>query len=141
MKLFIYSQNFLSVKIVCIFFIAHSFRRCDDILILYAAMLCGPKTFMLTNDKMRDHKAEMSSECSALFEKWRQRRTLGYNFSEYSEGQKIIPLGFESYCQQNDGHWHVPFIGNEEQNQINWHDSAKHWICLQVPPSTKPTEH
>lgn len=96
-------------------------------------MLCGPNTYMLTNDQMRDHKAEMSEQCRALFEKWQQRRTLGYNFSEYYECQKIIPLGFQSYCHQNDGHWHVPFIGNEERNQINWPDAAKHWVCLRLP--------
>lgn len=96
-------------------------------------MLCGPNTYMLTNDMMRDHKAEMTGKCRALFEKWRQRRTLGYNFSQYHECQKIVPLGFASYCHQNDDHWHVPFIGNEERDQINWHDSAKHWVCLRTP--------
>lgn len=95
-------------------------------------MHSGPNAFILSNDYMRNHKWAMGRRLEALFKKWQQQSTIGFTFDRHNNLHTIVPMQFKLFCHQNDGQWHIPFIGDEERNQFNYYALPKHWICLRL---------
>lgn len=107
-------------------------RSKDDIFLLYGAMQSGPNAYILSNDYMRDHKHLMGPEYKSLFKKWQQQSTLSFYFDKNDQFHTMQPMKFKSFCHQNDGHWHVPFVSDGERNQFNEYTLTKNWVCLRL---------
>lgn len=53
----------------------------DDWFWLHAALYCGPKTLVVTNDEMRDHHFQMLAARSFL--RWKDRHQIHFSFGKW----------------------------------------------------------
>mmetsp|Transcript_2673 Transcript_2673/g.3035 ORF Transcript_2673/g.3035 Transcript_2673/m.3035 type:complete len:509 (+) Transcript_2673:152-1678(+) len=87
----------------------------DDWYWLYAAVVGGEESFLVTNDELRDHIFQMLPD-PKLFYRWKERHQVRFTIT-YTEGVTcIFPLPFSRVIQSlDDGSWYFP-IGEDEGN-------------------------
>ena len=109
----------------------------DDYYWIYATLLSGSKSQLLSNDKMRDHFFGMlAPKC---FLKWRDRHQVYYGFSTNSLGANYSPVicpvpPYSAIFQETKKNicWHIPIsaTGGWEEEADDFDISKEiQWLC------------
>ena len=119
------------------------------------------RTFIITNDQMRDHQVKIGSGASKsalpLFKQWKsavqvffdvhvsddERKETETNESEKFKVSLFYPPKLIYAIQSGERHWHVPFDGNKDAPSIRANDrqsneahehSDLQWLCIDFAP-------
>lgn len=117
----------------------------DDLYSLYAATL-DPRTVLITNDFLRDHRALLKDEDVVRFERWIDTRQA---WIAKKTLKPIWPTPFEKLpsIDVRNGHFHLPVIDSTKLASIAQHEPPPHlnsnmltWLCCKIPADSESSE-
>lgn len=97
----------------------------DDIFILYGALISGPTSHFVSNDRMKEYPKYLKDDTQDVFRRWQIQRQLtlsNHNGIEVRKSQQYNRLKISS-----TNRWHIPYI--KSLTSLN---SPCEWACINV---------
>ncbi|XP_015119862.1 mitochondrial ribonuclease P catalytic subunit [Diachasma alloeum] len=114
-------------------FVAHNTSE-DDPYLLYAALSGGLKTYLVSNDLMRQHKFILSDRAlQKTFKFWLLTHQIHPTINGYTRNKTIFlvyPPTYLPVAQKDDNGWHIPCMDNHLPAQSEAYDLSQPWYCL-----------
>ncbi|GIY03197.1 ribonuclease P [Caerostris darwini] len=101
----------------------------DDPFMVYAALMSGPDSYIVSLDLMRDHIARLDNpKLIWLFKRWQQTHQIYFKAGENGKVRFIEPLRYSINIQgsMNDG-WHIPY---DDKIMLDPYEELNNWLCV-----------
>lgn len=94
----------------------------DDLFTLHCALESGPDCFILTNDLMRDHRANCSDDLRPILAHWQHARQINVHFDRNLNKMSLVtPRQYLTTVQEIDGTLFIPHHNVTEEDMQNAH--------------------
>lgn len=102
----------------------------DDLYLLYAALLSGPKTKLLSRDMMTDNFALFEPRIRDIFRRWQQSNQVSFNI-ESNGCFQLMECDINIFPQKIKNIWHIPYV---DSHYIKYSIFRKpdNWLCTKL---------
>ncbi|KAG8192032.1 hypothetical protein JTE90_025298 [Oedothorax gibbosus] len=102
----------------------------DDPFMVYAALLSGPCSNIVSSDLMRDHMSRLDDPLLIQnFKKWQQTHQIYLVVGDNNEPELVKPLQYSINVQGSmEQGWHIPF---DDGVALAPYEELNNWLCIQ----------
>lgn len=104
----------------------------DDIFMMYATLISGPKANFVTNDMLTEYPKYFGESSQTLFKRWQKQHQLTVSFNQKRD--EIIFQKLSKFREPTNGceHWHIPYF-EEPFKKLPKHVVGSHnWTCIEL---------
>lgn len=122
-------------------YLSHSNIPVDDILMMYATLISGPKSHFVTNDMLDEYLAEFSDSGKQMFRNWQKQHQhlVSYNVQKDLINIQRPPQFVCNVTKlfNSDAQWHVPFTEKPLLMSLRGFIRVPiNWICIDLKTHT-----
>lgn len=122
-------------------FLSNHKEAIDDIFMMYAALISGPKAHFVTNDLLLDYLQEFSENGRKIFKNWQKQHQHFISYDHKTEMTHIYrPKKFHCNAQkvEETQQWHIPYT--EKPLLYSLHGLVRvpiEWACIKLKANSQ----
>lgn len=133
-------QSINSVRKNATVYLTNHNAAVDDILMIYAALISGPKSHIVTNDLLEEYPEELSKDGQRFFKNWQKQHQHFVTYSKNSDSLQIHKPKRYNCCANkanvDSGKWHIPFTEKPLMSSLKGLIRIPiQWSCVQLRPN------
>lgn len=122
-------------------FLSNNKESLDDIFLMYAALISGPKAHFVTNDLLTDYMEEFSEQGKDRFKNWQKQHQHFVLYDENTDTPQIYrPKKFHSNARQvgETDQWHIPFTKKPLLYSLKGMVRVPiEWVCVKLKANSQ----